>query len=65
MNMARNTTTPVYSGSLKLDKITGIRPDRLKKATPVQNLMKADTSFQQPTRSMKTAANITRDGLKK
>ena len=33
--MARNTTTPVYSGSLKLDKITGIRPDSVKKATPI------------------------------
>jgi|TARA_Y100000389_G_C17009950_1_gene293634 hypothetical protein len=63
--MARNLTTPVYSGSLKLDKITGIRHDKGQRATPIQNLVKPDTSFKPATRSMKTVANITSDGLKK
>lgn len=62
--MARNTTTPVYSGSLKLNKITGLRADR-KGAIPAKSLLKPDTSFKQPAKSMKTVANITSDGLKK
>jgi hypothetical protein len=63
--MARNLNTPVYSGKLVLDKITGIRADRLKGATPIQDLIKPDTSFKAAPRSMKTVANVTRDGLKK
>lgn len=63
--MARNLTTPVFSGSLKLDRITGIRADRTKGATPIQNLVKPDTSFKAAPRSMKNVANITSDGLKK
>ena len=63
--MARNLNTPVYSGKLVLDKITGIRPDRLKGATPIQKLVKPDTSFKAAPISMKTVANVTRDGLKR
>ena len=63
--MARNLTTPVYSGKLVLDKITGIRADNIKGATPIQNLVKPDTSFKPVAPSMKTVANVTRDGLKR
>ena len=62
--MARNLSTAVYSGSLKLDKVTGLRADR-RKAIPAKSLLKKDTSFPQPQRSMKTVANVTSDGLKK
>ena len=62
--MARNLSTAVYSGSLKLDKVTGLRADR-KRAIPAKNLLKKDTSLPQPQRSMKTVANVTSDGLKK
>ena len=62
--MARNLSTPIYSGSLKLDKVTGLRADR-KRAIPAKSLLKPDTSFKQPAKSMKTVANVTTDGLKK
>jgi hypothetical protein len=62
--MARNLSTAIYSGSLQLDKVTGLRADR-KRAIPAKNLLKADTSLPQPKRSIKTAANVTSDGLKK
>ena len=62
--MARNLSTPIYSGSLKLDKVTGLRADR-RKAIPAKNLLKPDTSLPKPTKSMKTVANVTSDGLKK
>jgi hypothetical protein len=55
----------VYSGSLKLDKVTGIRHDKGQRATPIKSLVKKDTSFKRPGISMKTVANITSDGLKK
>ena len=61
--MARNTTA-VYSGSLKLDRVTGLRADR-PKAIPAKNLVKPDTSYKQPAKSMKTTANVTSDGFKK
>ena len=62
--MARNTTTPAFSGSLKLDKVTGIRADK-RRPIPAKSLLKPDTSFKAAPRSMKTVANITSDGLKK
>jgi len=52
----------VYKGSLKLDKVTGARPDG-KSFTPVK--FKKSTDFPTETRSMKKSANVTRDGLKK
>jgi hypothetical protein len=51
--MARNLSTAVYSGSLKLDKVTGLRADR-KRAIPAKSLLKQDTSFSTPEKSMKT-----------
>ena len=57
--MARNLSTPIYSGSLKLDKITGLRADR-KKAIPAKNLLKPDTSLPQVQKSMKSTGNIYR-----
>ena len=62
--MARNLSTPIYSGSLKLDKVTGLRADR-PRAIPAKNLLKPDTSLPQPKKSMKNVANVTSDGLKK
>jgi hypothetical protein len=62
--MARNLSTPIYSGSLKLDRVTGIRADK-PKATPIQDVLKKDTSFKPAAISMKTVANVTTDGLKK
>jgi hypothetical protein len=62
--MARNLSTAVYSGSLNLNKVTGLRADR-RPAIPAKSLLKPDTSLPQPTRSMKTVANVTSDGLKK
>jgi len=57
--MARNLSTPIYSGSLKLDKITGLRADR-KRAIPAKSLLKPDTSLPQPKKSMKTNENTFR-----
>ena len=62
--MARNNSSG-YSGKLVLDKITGIRPDNPNGATPIQQLVKPDTSFKAPAIAMKTVANVTRDGLKR
>ncbi len=62
--MARNKTTPAFSGSLKLDKVTGLRADK-RRPIPAKSLLKPDTSFKAAPRSMKTVANITSDGLKK
>lgn len=55
----------VYSGSLKLDRVVGIRHDKGQRATPIKSLVKPDTEFKQPQKSMKTVANVTNDGLKK
>ena len=63
--MARNLTTPVYKGSLKLDKIVGIRHDRGQRATPIQSLIKEDNTLPELPKSKKTVANFTSDGLKK
>jgi hypothetical protein len=61
--MARNLTTPVYDqGVLKINKVTGIRPDGNNKMqyVPVKEPYKND-----PPAAMKKVANITKDGLKK
>ena len=62
--MARNLSTPIYSGSLKLDKVTGLRADR-PRAISAKSLLKPDTSLPRPTPTRKTVANVTSDGLKK
>ena len=63
--MARNLTTPVFRGSLKLDKIVGIRHDKGQRATPIKSLFKEDKTLPELTKSRKTVANVTSDGLKK
>jgi hypothetical protein len=60
--MARNTTA-VYSGTLKLDKVTGIRHDRGQRMTYVP--VKPSGELPQPPKGMKTVPNVTSDGLKK
>jgi hypothetical protein len=50
----------VYSGSLKLDKVVGIRHDLGQRAIPAKNLLKKDTSFKTPEKSMKTSENTFR-----
>lgn len=62
--MARNSSA-VYKGSLKLDRVTGIRHDKGQRATPIKSILKPDTTLPTPSRSMKTVANVTSDGLKK
>jgi hypothetical protein len=62
--MARNNRSG-YSGKLVLDKITGIRHDLGQRATPIQSLVKPDTSLPVPPKAMKGVANVTTDGLKK
>jgi len=57
--MARNLSTPIYSGSLKLDKITGLRADR-KRAIPARNLLKPDTSLPQVQKAIKNTENTFR-----
>ena len=47
----------VYKGSLKLDKITGIRHDLGQRMTPIQQLVKPDTSLPRPTPQRKTTPN--------
>ena len=54
--MARNLSTAVYSGSLRLDKITGLRADK-KRAIPAKSLLKQDISLPQTPRSTKTTPN--------
>mgnify|MGYP001100386667 CR=1 FL=1 len=54
--MARNDSSG-YSGSLKLNKITGLRADR-KRAIPAKSLLKPDTSLPEPKKSMKTSPNV-------
>ena len=55
----------LYQGSLKLDRVTGIRHDKGQRMTPIQSLIKPDTTFQQPPKAMKISPNVTGDGLKK
>jgi len=54
--MARNKGA-VYSGSLKLDKVVGIRPDKTTRLIPAKNLLKPDTSFPKVEKSMKITPN--------
>lgn len=54
-----------YSGKLVLDKIVGIRHDLGQRMTPIQSLVKPDTTLPVPPKAMKTVANVTSDGLKK
>lgn len=53
----------VYSGSLKLDRIVGIRNDLGRPMTyvPTANVKPVE----QPPKAMKTEPNITSDGFKK
>ena len=62
--MARNNSSG-YSGKLVLDKIVGVRQDKGQRATPIQRLVKPDTTLPVPLKGMKTVANVTTDGLKK
>jgi len=57
--------TALYQGSLKLDKVTGIRHDKGQRATPIQSLVKPDTSLPQLPKAMKNVPNVTSDGLKR
>lgn len=50
----------IYKGSLKLDKVEGIRHDLGRRATIVP--LKKDTSLPQPTKIFKNKQNITKDG---
>ena len=58
-NMARNLVTPVYTGKLKLDRVTGLRADR-KKAIQAKSLLKPDTGFKPAEKSMKTSESTYR-----
>jgi hypothetical protein len=60
--MARNTTAVYNQGTLKLDRVTGIRHDRGQRMTyvPVKN-----PYVNEPPKAMKAVANVTKDGLKK
>ena len=62
--MARRTGIG-YSGSLNLDKVTGIRADNITRQTSIQQLLKPNSKLPRSTPARKTVANITRDGLKK
>ena len=62
--MARRTGIG-YSGSLNLNKVTGIRADSTTKQTPIQQLLKPNASLPRPAPTRKTVANVTSDGLKK
>lgn len=52
-----------YQGSLKLDRITGIRNDLNQRMTYVP--VKKEEKVQEPPRAMKTTPNVTSDGFKK
>ena len=51
----------VYKGSLKLDKVSGLRADKVR-TQPVK--FKKDTSLPRPARSMKANENTGRNGEK-
>jgi hypothetical protein len=54
----------LYKGSLKLDRVTGIRHDKGQFMTYVP--VKQDTTkLQESPKGMKTTENVTSDGLKK
>lgn len=54
----------LYQGTLKLDRVTGIRHDKGQYMTYVP-VKKDTTKLQQLPKGMKTTANVTKDGLKK
>lgn len=54
----------LYQGTLKLDRVTGIRHDKGQFMTYVP-VKKDTTHLQTPVKSMKTHSNITKDGLRK
>lgn len=60
--MARNTSA-VYSGSLKLDRVVGIRNDLGQRMSYVP--VKKEEKLPEPPKAMKDVPNITSDGLKK
>lgn len=60
--MARNTGA-VYSGSLKLDKVVGIRNDLGQRMTYVP--VKKEAKLETVPIAMKDSPNVTTDGLKK
>jgi hypothetical protein len=54
----------LYSGSLKLDRVTGIRHDKGQRMTYVP-VKKDTTKLQESPKGMKAVPNTTTDGLKK
>lgn len=62
--MARSTGA-LYKGSLKLDRVVGVRPDKGQRMTPIKSLAKPNTDLPQPPKSMMNVLNVTSDGLKK
>ena len=54
----------LYSGSLKLDRVTGVRHDKGQRMTYVP-VKKDTTKLQELPKGMKTTENVTSDGLKK
>jgi hypothetical protein len=54
----------LYSGSLKLDRVTGIRHDKGQYMTYVP-VKKDTTKLQESPKGMKITPNVTSDGLKK
>ena len=56
----------VYKGSVKLNKVVGIRHDLGQYATKVQDILKKDTSLPKTKTSRKAyGSRTTRDGLQK
>ena len=47
-----------YTGKLKLDRITGIRPDKTSKATPINDLVKPNQKLREVPKSIKTSPGI-------
>lgn len=56
----KKTKAALYRGSLKLDKITGIRNDLNQRKTYIP--VKKEWVFPTPKKAMKTAPNVTPDG---
>lgn len=53
----------LYQGTLKLDRVTGIRHDKGQRMTYVP--VKKDDKLTEVKKSMKTTSNVTSDGFKK
>lgn len=56
----KKTKAALYRGSLKLDKITGIRNDLNQRKTYIP--VKKEEKLPVPKRAMKTSPNVTPDG---